>query len=653
MLAHEPDEARGLGDERLSGSDEVALWRALRAAMAAPTPDAADVLAATAPLLLTYPEAVRDAALPLAVETMAEAGQAKGAARLLAARPDDSRLALARAMVANAEGKLSDALARYDALAAGPDRLARFRAAMRAIDLRLAQKQITPTEAADRLERLDAAWRGDAYEVARRERLAALRLQAGAWRPALAELRESAARFPDAAPALRARMGEAVAGLLRDDATRSMPALDFIALLEENADLLGAAATGPDAQARLADRLLALDLPDAAMPLLERLMRAAPPDAARGATGARLAGLRLAGDAPGALAALAESQAPDLPAPLAERRALLAARATAQSGNTAEAVAQLAALGTQEADRARADILERAGDLPGTVGALTSLADKAVPAQGKLDEPARQILLRLAAAASRAGDQAALTALRARVAGRLDTGPSADALRLLLAEPVRQVADLPAPPRKRSWLAAWRPTCARRRPTRRGVKKVSPPHPCCDAKITCALGSAPPCSAALAQEGGCRPTGRLLVGRGMPWRHSSNWGWSRTIRARTRTWAAPERTARVPTLRCRRTTSSRRTERSSPGRTCWSTFGARGTSRIRSTSTARCARRRLRPARRSCTATFTTSNPMAGSRAWSCWRRATSPSTLGPSATSRRSTSSCAAPATRTARCRC
>ncbi|MBV8704460.1 MAG: hypothetical protein JO118_12205, partial [Acetobacteraceae bacterium] len=407
VLAHEPDEARGLSDERLSGSDEVALWRALRAAMAAPTPDAADVLAATAPLLLTYPEAVRDAALPLAVETMAEAGQAKGAARLLAARPDDPRLALARAMVANAEGKLSDALARYDALAAGPDRLARFRAAMRAIDLRLAQKQITPTEAADRLERLDAAWRGDAYEVARRERLAALRLQAGAWRPALAELRESAARFPDAAPALRARMGEAVAGLLRDDATRSMPALDFIALLEENADLLGAAATGPDAQARLADRLLALDLPDAAMPLLERLMRAAPPDAARGATGARLAGLRLAaGDAPGALAALSESQAPDLPAPLAERRALLAARATAQSGNTAEAVAQLAALGTQEADRARADILERAGDLPGTVGALTSLADKAVPAPGRLDEPARQILLRLAAAASRAGDQA-------------------------------------------------------------------------------------------------------------------------------------------------------------------------------------------------------------------------------------------------------
>jgi hypothetical protein len=46
------------------------------------------------------------------------------------------------------------------------------------------------------------------------------------------------------------------------------------------------------------------------------------------------------------------------------------------------------------------------------------------------------------AAASRAGDQTTLAALRTRVAGRLDAGPGTDALRLLLAEPVRQTADL-------------------------------------------------------------------------------------------------------------------------------------------------------------------------------------------------------------------
>ncbi len=44
--------------------------------------------------------------------------------------------------------------------------------------------------------------------------------------------------------------------------------------------------------------------------------------------------------------------------------------------------------------------------------------------------------------ATRAHDPAALAALRTRIGGRLDTGKGADTLRLLLAEPVRQVADL-------------------------------------------------------------------------------------------------------------------------------------------------------------------------------------------------------------------
>ncbi len=443
VLAGRPDEAGGLLDPRLSGTDEVALWRALREAMTGPTSEVAATLAATAPLLLSYPAAVRDRLLALALETMAVAGQAEAAAPFLAARPGDPRLALARAMAAEANGDAPAALAGYDALAGGRDRLARLRGAMRAIDLRLAQKQITPAQGVEALERLDAAWRGGPYDLARRERLAELRLETGAWRPALALLRDSAARFPEAAPALRTQMRDAVARLLRDDATRAMPPLDFVALLEENADLLGDLASGPDLQTRLADRLLALDLPDAAAPLLEHLMRDAPAGAGRAATGARLAKLRLAGgDAQGALAALAQSGAGDLPPPLAERRTLLSAEAKARLGETASAAAELASLGTPEADRVRADILERAGDLPGALAALTALADRTVPAQGALDEPARQTLLRLVALAARTRDQAALAAIRTRVAGRLDAGQSADAIRLLLSEPVRQVADL-------------------------------------------------------------------------------------------------------------------------------------------------------------------------------------------------------------------
>jgi hypothetical protein len=447
VLAGHPEEARGLLDPRLTGTDEIALWRALREVLASPTaaprPEVASTLAETAPLLLTYPTAVRSRLLAPALEAMAEADQAGAAAPFLAARADDPSLALARAIVTQADGDAATALKDYDVLAHGRDRLVRLRGAMRAVDLRLAEKQITPAAGAEALERLDPAWRGGPYELARRERLAELRMEAGDWRPALALLRDSAARFPDAAPALRSRMQAAVTRLLREDATKALPPLDFVALLEENADVLGAAAKGPELQARLADRLLALDLPDAAAPLLERLLRAAPADAGRAATGARLAALRLgAGDASGALAALAESQVENLPTPLTERRAILSARATARVGDVAQAADALASLGSAEADRARADILEHAGDLAGAVAALTALADRVVPAQGKLDAPASQVVLRLAADAARAGDRAAIDALRTRVAGRLAAGPDADTIRLLLAEPVRQVADL-------------------------------------------------------------------------------------------------------------------------------------------------------------------------------------------------------------------
>ncbi|MEO8716557.1 MAG: hypothetical protein ABI369_16250, partial [Acetobacteraceae bacterium] len=378
LLADRPEEANTLLAPSLSGSDEIALWRALREAMLAPTPAVASVLASTAPLLLTYPDAVRRRLLPLALETMQTQSEAKAAGTLLAARPADPHLALARAMQAEADGDAKAALAGYDALFAGRDRFDRVRAAMRTVDLRLTDKQITPQQGIVALERLDMVWRGDRTELAVRERLAALRLDVGAWQPALALLRDSAARFPDAAAEVRERMRSAVARLLADDATRAMAPLDFVALLEENADLLGAAASGPAMQARLADRLLALDLPDAAAPLLERLMRDAPPDAGRAASGARLAALRLAaGDGPGAQAALVASEvAAELPAALTERRAMLSAQAAARTGDVAASVTALAALGTAEADRARADILERAGDLPGALAALTALADR-------------------------------------------------------------------------------------------------------------------------------------------------------------------------------------------------------------------------------------------------------------------------------------
>ena len=443
-LAHRPEEAGGLANQQLPGTDDIALWRAVRhAELQDGSARAAAVLAATVPLIFTYPPALRDRLLPLVAETLVAGGETAAAAALLARREADPSLDLARGMLKEAQGDVAAALAIYDKVAQSKDQSLHARAAVRAVEMRLALGKIDAKQAADGLDKLLYAWRGDQRERSLRERLAALRAQTGAWRSALALLRETEALFPAAKAEIHNELTEMFATMLREDAAGSMAPLELAALAEENADLLPEGPDGEALEAQLADRLLDLDLPGRAGPVLEKLARAAPTGAGRAGFGARLATLRLReGDAAGALAALDASTAEDLPPGLTERRTLLLAAASARLGDTGRALAALTALGTPAADEARATILERANDWPAAQKALTEYAAHTVPAEGRLDEAERRTLLRLATAAARAGDQVALTALGKREVARMQTGPMADMFRLLTADQVRGVADL-------------------------------------------------------------------------------------------------------------------------------------------------------------------------------------------------------------------
>jgi len=443
-LAHRPDEADGINDTRLPDSDDIALWRAIRQATLQPgSAAAATELADRLPLVLAYPPPMRDRIMPLVAETLVAGGQFDAAAALLDGRKDDSSLDLARGMLQQARGDTAGALATYDRAAQSRDQRLHARAAVSAVELRLATGAIDGREAADRLDKLLYAWRGDRDEEALRERLAELRAREGAWRTALGLLRENEALFPDDKAALHAKLIDMFAAFLRGDAADALAPLELVSLTDENADLLPEGAEGDALQARLADRLLALDLPQRAGPLLEKLMNAAPSGVGRASFGARLAAMRLReGDAPGALSALTASDVADLPKDLVERRTLLQADAQAREGDTAHALATLAALDTAAADEARATIFERANNWPEAQKALADYASKTVPPEGSLDDGQRRTLLRLATAAARAGDQAELATLREHDTERMATGPLADMFRLLTADQVRGVMDL-------------------------------------------------------------------------------------------------------------------------------------------------------------------------------------------------------------------
>jgi hypothetical protein len=386
---------------------------------------------------------MRNRLLPLVAETLVAGGETGAAAALLAARPNDPSLDLARAMLAEARHDNPAALAAYDRLEQSQDQSVHARAAVRAIELRLATGAINDRQAADQLERFLYTWRGDHQERALRERLANLQARSGSWRPALSLLRDTETLFPDDKATLHDELREMFEALLRSDALGTLPPMDLVSLVEENADLLPTGQDGEALQARLADRLLALDLPKRAGPVLEKLMRASKAPSAQAGFGARLAAMRLRENDPaGALAALDDSDAPNLPDELTKHRTLLAAEANARRGDTERALATLQGLDDVAADEARATILERANNWPAAQKALATYVARTVPPEGKLNDVQQRALLRLATAAARAGDDAALAALREHEGPRMNSGPLADMFRLLTAEQVRSSADL-------------------------------------------------------------------------------------------------------------------------------------------------------------------------------------------------------------------
>jgi hypothetical protein len=189
---------------------------------------------------------------------------------------------------------------------------------------------------------------------------------------------------------------------------------------------------------------MALDLPDRAAPILARLMTATTAAEPKAALGARLAILRLdQGDGPGARAALSASDAAGLPDALAAHRVALMARALLLDGNDDSALRLLAAQDDAEALDLRARLLEKRHDWKAATATLKALAAASVPATGKLTEAQQDLVLRLASAASQAGDMALLQRLQAGDAARLAPGPRADLFRALATRPVRSLSDLP------------------------------------------------------------------------------------------------------------------------------------------------------------------------------------------------------------------
>ncbi|MBR0656385.1 hypothetical protein GXW79_14980 [Roseomonas arctica] len=437
LLAGRIGDAAAIEDARIPASDEVLVWRGLLAAARGDAGLAASGITPGMALLFTYPEALRQRLLPMAALALAESDAVPATRRLLAALPETPAYAYARARLSETEGEAAEAARQYAALTESADRPARARAMRRLAELRLVAGEIDARSAAEALDRAIFSWRGDADELALRLRVATLRRAAGEPRIAFDLLRETASLFPEHAPRLRPDIAASLAeAILRE------PPVAAVALFELHRDLLPTGAEGAETLALLAERLVAMELPQRAIALLQEAAERASTREGRARHGTRMAVLRLAErDAAGALAALDATSLPELPPPLMTARALLRARALAASGERGAAATLLATVGA-EGRTTLAAILAEAQDWTGAAAALGEhLAEVLPPGDAAFDPSLRREVARLAAFHALASETVALAGLAARVAGRMGEGPVAELFALLVADPMRGIAD--------------------------------------------------------------------------------------------------------------------------------------------------------------------------------------------------------------------
>lgn len=436
LVAGREAEARQLENPQMPSTDETTLWRGFLAAARGDHAVAGPAIAASLPLLLSYPRPLAQRLTPIAMESLAAAGELTAANRLAEADPDNASLNLAHGMIAEADGRIDDALAAYRQAIQGRDRLRRARAIRRSVELRLAVGQLDTAGAIAELEAALFAWRGDADEMNARIRLAELQREAGNGRAAFELLQETQRFFPEREADLRPHLRAAFAAALQ-----SAPPLNAASFYDAHPEFLPEDEAGIRSVIILAERLVALDLVDRASAVLRDALARLTDPSARRQVSTKLAAIRLAeGDAPGALAAL--DAAIDGDGQEVERT-LLRGRALARAGNRRLAEGLLSELGDDGAE-ALAEIRAAAQDWLGAASAMMNHIDANVPpAPAPLDATMRRDLARAAAYAAMANETATIAQLRDTYSVRMQGGPLAEAFTLLTGESLRGVQDLP------------------------------------------------------------------------------------------------------------------------------------------------------------------------------------------------------------------
>ena len=347
---------------------------------------------------------------------------------------EKARLDFLRARVLQASGDQETALEIWRNLADGDDRWARVRSERALIEHALAQNQISAVEAADRLDQLRYAWRGDRLEFDLLRELGNLRLRENAYEEGLDALRQAVTFFPNNPETREAaqELTKAFSDIFTQGAVEGMTPLQALALYDEFRELTPVGQAGDKIIEGLADRLVRVDLLDRAARLLDRQVKFRLQGVEKARVGARLAVIHLLDRQPdSAIKALDESVAPQLGDTLAQERRRLRSRAIFELGDAQGALKLLEGDSSREADLLLSDIYWRTQNWVEAAKVFRRLVGNSGLDGSRIRPDVGQFILNWAVSLSLSDNAEGLNRLRQLYAAQMDNTPYREAFRLI------------------------------------------------------------------------------------------------------------------------------------------------------------------------------------------------------------------------------
>ena len=428
VLAARPAKAVAtLGSTAFAEESDALMWRSIARTEMADYVEARNDALTSESVVASYPVWIQQRFYFSAVRAALETADANLAQRFLdqisfaQLSPEDVTLyQLMQGRIAEAQGRVRDALDAYGQVIAAEVRPTRAEAVFHTLKLLKENNQIDLPRATATLAAETMLWRGNPLEVDMEKLLAELYFQNRDYRLGFQVTREAAAHSPPSRPIsqLTTEAEGIFSDLFLNGAADGLPDLEALSLYYDFRQMTPAGTRGDEMIRNLARRLVKVDLLTQAADLLEYQIDSRLEGAAQAQVAAELALIRIADRNPeGALRVLNRTRIANLTPSLERQRRVLEARALIDADREDLALDLLRHVEGRDADLLRVDGYWNAGNYAAAAGLIETIyaADPAAP----LTQTGRMQIVRAAVGLVLANDTLGLDRLRGKFSDRL------------------------------------------------------------------------------------------------------------------------------------------------------------------------------------------------------------------------------------------